>query len=229
MPEAENRNVTVWQRLGFTYCMLPLVHFPSTTTLRKIQEMKFKWDKRKQNKLLTHIPLYNTVYISRYSKTHITPVPLQGGIISLIEKDLLNKHINRVTLVVDALGKSRVFCNHKPPLPLLVLHVTSWGHAKSRVCLMIKCLTCMRLWGCWPGCHSAEVIIICIRHDALVPKPWCLNKHLKIICVHLGLLFFGLRCSSPATPLHRLVIITLLSTMTIPFLLASGVQTTQTS
>lgn len=63
---------------------------------------------------------------SRVSKTHIKSLPLQRSIISLIEKDLLNKHINRVTLFVDALGKSwGFFCNHKPPFPLLVLHVTS--------------------------------------------------------------------------------------------------------
>lgn len=58
---------------------------------------------------------------------------------------------------------------------------------------MIKCLTWMRLWGCWPWCHNTEVIIICIGHDALASKPWCLKKHLEIICVHLGLLFFSQR------------------------------------
>lgn len=94
---------------------------------------------------------HGLIYIIQYawvSKSHIASVSLQGSIISLIEMDFLNKHINRATLFVDALGKSWVLCNHKPPLPLLVLHVTSWGHAKSPVCLMIKCLTCMRLWGC---------------------------------------------------------------------------------
>lgn len=73
----------------------------------------------------------------------------------------------------------------------------------------------MRLWGYWPWCHRTEVIIICIRHDALVPKPKCLYKHLEIICVHLGLLFVDLRSSScSALALCCLVIITLLSTVT---------------
>lgn len=60
----------------------------------------------------------------------------------------------------------------------------------------------MRLWGCWPRCRSTEVIIICIRHDVPAPEPWCLNKHLEIICVHLDLLFSGLCSSGSALTLY---------------------------
>lgn len=72
-----------------------------------------------------------------------------------------------------------------------------------------KVLTWMRLWGCRPCCHSTEVIGICIRHDAPAPQPRRLNKHLEIICVHLGLLF----CSTgPAVALRYPVLVGQLST-----------------
>lgn len=45
-------------------------------------------------------------------------------------------------------------------------------------------------WGCCPSVRSVEVIVICIRLDALAPKARRLNKHLEIVCVHLSLLFF---------------------------------------
>lgn len=70
-------------------------------------------------------------------------------------------------------------------------------------------LTWTRLWGCRPCCRSTEVIGICIRHDAPAPKPRRLNKHLEIICVHLGLLF----CSAgPAVALRYPVLVGQLST-----------------
>lgn len=90
------------------------------------------------------------------------------------------------------------------------------GTCKIFCAHMIKCLTWMRLWSCWKWCHSTEVIIICIRHDAPAPKPCCLKKHLEIICVHLGLLFFGPPAVAAAfpQPLCCFVITTPLSTMT---------------
>lgn len=76
--------------------------------------------------LTLHMMLGQQNYISR----HLTIGSKQQ---SSTEKDLLNKHINHVTLFVDTLGKSQVFCNHKLHLALLVLHITSWEHAKSSV------------------------------------------------------------------------------------------------
>lgn len=115
-----------------------------------------------------------------------------------IEEIYLRKLINHVTSRVEALGKSQVFCHHNPPSPLVVLNVKSWRTCKILCADLMKCITWMRLPGCWAWRRSKKVIIICIRHDAASPMPYLLNKHLEVICVHLGLLFFS-PCSSSTT------------------------------
>lgn len=124
---------------------------------------------------------------------------------------LTNKHSNHVTLVVDALGKS--FYNHKFPSPLLVSHVTSWEHAKSPTLTWLSALVdgAVELL---TAVSQYEVIFICIRHDAPAPQAWCLNKHLEIICVYLGLLFIAICSGGSALVLSCPVIFALLSTMT---------------
>lgn len=124
---------------------------------------------------------------------------------------LTNKHSNHVTLVVDAVFYV-FFSNHKFPSPLLVSHVTSWEHAKSPTLTWLSA-TMDGALELLTMVSQYEVIIICIRDDALAPKAWSLHKHLEIICVCLGLLFIAICSGGSALVLCCLVIFALLSTV----------------
>lgn len=119
---------------------------------------------------------------------------LQGGVSHLSPKtiSLTNNLCSHVTFACWCFRKiSRFF----------LWSQISFGPActacdKLRTCKNLDgVLMWTRLRGCWLWFHRTEVIIICIRHNALAGKAWCLNKHLEIICVYLSLLFFAIRSS----------------------------------
>lgn len=150
---------------------------------------------------------YNNSIPGLGSAKHTSHQWLYKAVSDLLYKDLLNKQTCWSShLVCSCIRKICFFLWSQTPFTPACTACHKLATCKTIYAHMKKCRTWMRLWGCWPWCHSTEVIIICIGHDAPAPKPQCLKKHLEIICVHLGLLFFYQQqqlCSGIALPCHH--------------------------